>query len=460
MLKNIQGRFNNEAALIFLRSHFLDLIIFFSLFFFQLVFRFYRPDIHGAWDDEVATLFFSTNLEVVFNRDSHSLFYYLFVSPISLLDPLNFVQARILHGVLNLGLTILIMWRSRLVFTEGQWLFFNSIYGLHPLVFGMSRLFRTYGPLIDLTTLLIIECKLYQSKRRIFLVSMLQTAFYPLMVIPLMIETLFHHRKKEISKVFFFASLPCLIYYFAKIVFDQGRFNYILWIDSSYLKFFNDLTDLLAGSFVPFYRSLDYGSGKFILAIIFAGMLLSAFFFKLQEGKKGILKFVTTFGIVYFGINFTSLFLDLRISRYYVFLLPYFLFALTYSIPPRKTILQGMTVLFAGIILYQVIFREPFFQERAAFGDLINEVKSEAITRQIPVMGCGYIFHDWYFKMHGFSVCTDVKDIQKFKKLNGQFIYAFIDKQTQGLDELGEKVIVKAYRAPRGRYFILEGKNE
>lgn len=460
MLKNIRGRFSNEAALIFFRTHLLDLIIFCSLFCFQLLFRFYRPDIHGAWDDEVATLFFSTNLDVVFNRDSHSLYYYLFVAPISLLDPMDFVQARILHGILSLALTFLIMWRSKKVFDEGQWLFFNSIYGLHPLVFGMSRLFRTYGLLIDLTTLLIIECKLYESKRRIFIVSMLQTAFYPLMVIPLFIEALFHRQKKEIMKIFFFASIPCLLYYFAKIVFDQGRFNYILWIDSTYLNFFNDLTDLLSGSFVPFYRSLDYGMGKYILGLFLIGMISSAFRLKLQKGKHAILVFVVTFGVVYFGINFTSLFLDLRISRYYVFLLPYFLFALTYSIPPRKHLQQGITVLLGGLILYQVIFREPFFQERAAFGDLIHEVKSEASTRQIPVMGCGYIFHDWYFKMQGFSVCTDMKDIQKFKDLNGQFIYTFIDKQTQGLDEMGEKVIVKAYRAPRGRYFILEGKNE
>jgi hypothetical protein len=425
-------------------ENFSDFTLFCGFFCIQLLLRFSEISFHGIWRDEVASLYFSTHLGQVLQGDSHSIFYYLLLAPVTFFDPLNIELSRLFQSFLSLLCFISLMVRSRGFFSKGEWFFFHTIYGLHPLVFGFSRLARPYILVIDLTALLIIESRQLNSKKLLFLIATSLTSFYPLGVFPLMIEGFISNRKKEVLKIFFAATLPALFYYSLKFIFDPNKFVYISWIKGAPDIFLNEISNMLMGSYFPFYNYLPNEAGRWILLVLIIFMTISVFLSKSRRGAGNLVVFVASFGVIFLGINLLSPWLDLRINRYYVFLFPYLLLALTTTTSFKALTQRALTVLFGGLLLAQVIFLNPYFSPQDSFGSFIQEIrKISKMYKNSPVLACGYPYLNWYFGKNGFQVCSDQKRIEEIFSQQDIFIYAYIDRMLLGLAPFvkGKKII-------------------
>jgi hypothetical protein len=424
-----------------------ELIIFFAFLIIQIFLRFYNLDFHGIWHDEVGSLYYSTHLNGIFVGESHSVFYYLLLAPITALDEINYVLLRYYHGILSLGLLAIIMIRSWKILSPDQWYFFNTIYGLNPLVFGFARLARSYIFVIDLTVLLIVESRRKErSELLVGFIAMVLTMMHPIAIIPLIIEIVFSSgkRRKQNMKVLGLASLPVVIYYIAKIIIDPVPFSYIHWVNSSIPDFFGSLNNALMGSYFPF----SYTTGPFASTIIMGLVLLWAFYstrkFSLVDGWHNWKVFVFSYVSIILVINLISLVVDLRVNRYYIFMWPYFLLVLSTSFPKEsKFLTTGIVGVLASFIVFQVTYLRPYFLKQESYGAFVDNIYEYAQVKGLPVMGCGYSYHNWYFRKLGFKTCEDQNDIEEFNQLKGPFIYGAFDNRLIGLQSMTFKLEVQ-----------------
>ena len=429
MLNSSWGHLRDEMAPILKPLPVSVLITFISFLFFGILLRFLNIDFHGIWRDEIATLFFSSHLSEVFTGDSHSLFYYLFMSPVGYLSDFDLVWMRYFEGGVSLLLYFIIVYRSRLIFNSQEWFVFNSIYGLHPAVIGLARLARPYTLLLDLTTLLIIERKV-GNKKLIYFYAFLLISFYPLAIIPLFFEWFFSSQRKEMIKGFVLVSLPTFLYYGFKLIFDQKKFSYIGWINSNWKFFLEDINSLLLGNHFPYYQGKDLLFANYFALEIIVGLMVVCFFAREKKKTRSLIEFIVVYGGVLIGINLFSYLIDLRVQRYYVFLIPYFLIALATILSFKNKIPYILGGILGGVCILQMTFLHPYFTPRHSLGSSLRDV--ELLSKgngNAPVYACGYDFHNWYFKRLGFLVCNNPADQKRALEHEGTLVYAYLDKQ-------------------------------
>lgn len=394
---------------------------------FQLYFRFFDLSFHGLWRDEIATMFFSAFPFSSISGDSHSFIYYLIVSPLSFFGSTNLYSFRLFHavaGVLVLGLAI---YRSRKLFTPAQWAFIFSLYGLHPVVFGMARLARPYGLLMDLSLLLIIECRRSDSRKMIFILATLLGLLHPVGLFVLIFEYVYS-RHHEFRKIFAFAAAPSLIYYGIKVLFFQNQLTFVSWIKTDSLAFLKDLSGLFFGVFYPYYNNFPafLGVWLLILILIFSLCVLiikkDSFLWKESAFFFGIVLFI------FISFNVLAFFQDLRISRYFVFLIPYFIIYLSCMFTRTNSWALPSTLVLMSLMFIQTVYYKPYFTPSVSFDSFVQEIKTSSESFNSPVLACGQRFHNWYFEKLGFESCENMETVRKFSRRTSPYIYAYMDK--------------------------------
>lgn len=422
-------------APLFLKENFYFLVLFTAFFLFQLILRFTQLDFHGIWRDEVATLYFSGHLNEVLAGDSHTIFYYLLMNPIGFLSDYGLYEMRLFQGVLSFLLYLVILIRSKKLLNNKEWFIFNALYGLHPLVFGFARLARPYTLMIDLATLLLIESRLNRSKVLAGVYAFFLMSMHPLGVLPVLFELFIHRFDKAYVKTFVLAFLPVGLYYVIKSFMDQNALSYIGWIQSNSLQFFFELNGILMGSFFPDYLADRPEIISIVAIFMVLGPLFLAIFQKNAVALKEGQRFLFLYLLVFLGMSVLSLVIDLRIQRYYVFLLPYFLLmlSLTLGFGPRMP-LKSLAIL-GTLLILNVAYIRPYFTPQASTGRFINELQHYSKVHKAPIYACGYVFHNWYFKRMGFRVCSNPEDVN-FALKTSPLVYGLLDKRLSILPQL------------------------
>jgi hypothetical protein len=197
------------------------------------------------------------------------------------------------------------------------------------------------------------------------------------------------------------------------------------------------------GSYDPFYESLPKGLGKYLLITLFLIIFILLLFKKDPAARRHFVIFLASFFGIYLAFNLISYLVDLRIARYYIFLLPYLLIALTFAIPTRKSRQLFCMVFFGGLLLSQVLFINPYFSKRESFGNFVSNLLTMQASTGAPTMGCGYSFHNWYMKQSGLLTCDDPKDLKVFGDYRGLLIYGYLGQQLSGLIYANQNRIIR-----------------
>jgi hypothetical protein len=414
MLSFSRGRAFQGPAL-FIKENLSFVILLVSAILLQMFLRFSNLDFHGLWRDEAATLYFSRFPSEVLTGDSHTIFYYLLMS----LAPADYLRE--FHGIVSFVLFLCILRVSWKALPTYPWFFFNSIYGLHPLVFGFNRLARPYGWMIDLTAILIFLGMNHASRKKVFFVTLALSSIHPFGIIPPVFEVLM---KRVSWKPVAAGIAPVIVYYVIKVLVDHTPTAYVSWIHVDFTTFFLKVNGMLAGSFFPTYQNGPGVAEILFLALGFFGSLFArdkAFFFS----------FVLLYSAVLLLPNFLAPLQDLRIERYYIFLFPYFLLSMAAALPGNFPAAFSATAFMVFLLLIQVTVTHPFFQHRYSLGGLADLAKTLAKNNEVPVVGCGYVFHNWYFESQGMYSCEDRSLAEKMQ--GKAFVLAYISGRTSFL---------------------------
>lgn len=442
MLNFLQGHSRKGVA------SFSFYLFFFVIFPFQSYLKLLNLSFHGIWRDEVATLYFSAFPASAFSGDSHSFFYYGLFFPLSWFQEGDIFSYRLVHALLSIVLSVIIALRSRKVLDESSWFFFNSAYGLHPLVFGLARIARPYGLLLDLAALLIIEMKIFRETKRavpLAVVAGVGALIHPFGLLSFLPEWIFANKedRKRLFKIFFLAALPITLYYLLRGLLTPEPMSYINWIHSSPLTFLGELNALLLGSFFPFYQVLNPQITHIIFSVILVILGIGYYF---KRPALDVVKFVFFYFFILIVFNLLSPLVDLRSSRYFVGLFPYFLFALASLVPRDKNLSTVLTGAIGCLLIIWVSILSPYFTHRHSLGGMISTAQEMAAPREAQILACGFTSHNWYFSRLGLKTCSSAKERQEIGQTPNEFLYMCMDNLLLPLVELSQNRYLVDFR--------------
>lgn len=328
----------------------------FSALFFGFLFRVLGLFELSAWGDEVASFYYPFHLKDIFFYESHTPFYYLlnrlWLSVYS--DGVN--SLRVFSITLNFLLTCTSIFLFKKYRPTWSVVFLFVLWWLWPTSIIFSRQARHYQLFSDLTLLILIFWPLKDHFHRAFkwfLLAIYQL-IHPLGAIPVFFLIAWDWRKKKdiLSLTTF---IPVVLYYISRLI-VRGKDNVmsnISWIATPFTHFYESLFAMFGGDSFPFtnffpispWLSLDL---LLLVALIFMPK-------RNEKMLKALMLFLVTFvfieGLNLFGIN-------LRINRYFVYLVPFVL--LSFLEMREKYLTARLGILVSILVAWNAFILKPW----------------------------------------------------------------------------------------------------
>lgn len=312
-------------------------ILFLSVLFLGIFLRLISLSEISSWNDEIATWYFANNINVVFSSESHTPIYYLICRVWIYLTTNTIFSIRVLSIVLSyctLFLCIQFLKNTSKFLILGVVTFWSLV----PTFIVYDRQARHYGFFAELAFLLLIIWD-YKSDVRFFLKWFLMTfiqILHPLAFIQVIFLVLLDFARSKISikegLYLISSSLPVSVYYLLRFYFQDFKTvtANIAWIRNDFVEFFKSLILMFAGDSYPFTLVFPLSAD----VAIFSCFVLFLSFFILTGWKPLFLseKFIRFLLMCIFIIMLVESLayagLNLRISRYYIFIVPFLLVSL------------------------------------------------------------------------------------------------------------------------------------
>lgn len=389
----------------------------------------------SAWGDEVASWYYSQHLGMIMPNESHTPGYYFLCWIWYAIFPKTILSLRYFSISLTLGLALLgsFFYFKRQGFKKASYLF--TLWWLWPTSLIFDRQARHYGLYFDLTLLVLI---LWPERRSLNkYVWWILLAFYqfihPLAVIPILflcgIDQL---NKRDHFKLCLFdlsSSLPVMIYYLVRFsLYGQERvMSNIAWISTRPLTFIRDILMLFAGDSFPLnqFYFIPWPVFFFLMAGILILFLVRNTRAKLTNAAliHAVVVVLLTVGIVELSALGGT---NLRISRYYIYAVAFFLFALVDSQTEEseRQFDVKFFILFFFLTSYSTFLQKPwnFYQWDDQIVQEFKRDHPEYKTDKNLVI-CGNRFQLLYYFDRDYAGCSE----EAFKRYYEAVDFSFFD---------------------------------
>lgn len=368
-------------------------VLFLVSLIFGLIFRYTGLADISSWSDEVATWYYAQNLGSIFQSDSHTPLYYFICKIWISIFPDTIFSLRLLSiflSLLILSVSCLLIGRksgikSALIVFSSWWLW--------PSMVIQSRQARHYSFYLDMTLLILV---MWDQKKNIsqwifWGALVIYQLIHPLAVIPVVFLCLWDLVKERKTKVFLFelsSMVPVALYYLSKFYFlgQEKVESHISWISSDTFHFFKSMLIVLAGDSFPFskFYPVQIQGFLFLVGSVSLIVLIKSDWRRVLKNPwfiKSVLIFIGTELVVE---TLGLLDINLRVNRYYVYILGFFIFAL-YKVSEdwsekQKLIRSGLIV--GTLMSYSFIFQKPWLNY--AWDDQIVQQYEEVISLLPP----------------------------------------------------------------------------
>jgi len=310
---------------------FKEKVLLLSVLFSGIFLRLFSLSEVSSWSDEVATWYFSNNLNIVFKSESHTPVYYFLCKLWMTMTTDSIFSIRLL----SIFLSYLLMFTSvNLLRKSGKYLVLSLVtfWSLFPTFIIYDRQARHYGLFAELVFLLFV---VWEDRKRInifyqFLLIAFIQMVHPLGVIPVLLLVLIELSGRHISfkqaLIYLSASLPMSFYYLSRLYFHgfNSLTSNVSWIKSDFNGFFKSLLLLFAGDSFPFTTVFPISFEVFAFCFLFVLFVFLYFsnwrvFFLNKRLHRFLFTFFSTILIVE-ALTFAGI--NLRIGRYYIYLVP------------------------------------------------------------------------------------------------------------------------------------------
>lgn len=394
----------------------MGVVLFVSVLFLGLLFRILGLSSVSAWGDEIASLYYAQHLDRVFFHESHSPLYYLICKIWMSVFPSTIVSLRVLFVLMGLGVTsvsALFLYRKR---GWGLALVFFILFWLWPTEIIYSRQARHYALYGELIFLLLIlwDSRHEVNKWILWGLCCFVQLLHPLALIPVIFLLCYDIFKKTMSlselRFYLTSTLPLWVYYVSRwFVLGQTKLlSNISWINNQFLDFQQALFLLLSGDSYPLTHVYPL---SLLGSAVFLGVVMSLFYgFKSVHDEEKLKRFVLLYLVTVCLVEILLLFFtNLRVNRYFIYLVPFFLsslLAFAVGNSNEKNVKLG-SLLAMTLVVYQVFIFEPW--RPYAWDD--DNVSSFKTTLQElpakPLVVCANAYQrDYYFQLP-YKNCSD-----------------------------------------------------
>lgn len=288
----------------------------------------------SSWSDEIASWYFAHNLDTIFKQESHTPLYYFICRVWFYIASDTVLYLRLL----SIFLSYLILFVSINILKDAHkylLLSFSVLWSLFPTLIIYDRQARHYGLFLELIFFVVLiwnNRKNFNSYLLWFLFNIIHF-IHPLSLVPVCFLLTFDFVQKQIplrKYMFLLSSIVPVLGYYGVRVFTFGGSAVtanVSWIRNDSLGFFKSLVLLFAGDSFPLTFVYPLDPNVVIGSTFLFIMLLISFdglrIFKNLNFYKFLILFLVTLVIVellaYLGLN-------LRIGRYFIYLVPFFLY--------------------------------------------------------------------------------------------------------------------------------------
>lgn len=390
-------------------------------FFFAIFFRFYDLGVQSPWTDELATWFYSGNLDQVFLYETHSPLYYflvrLFVGASAPVENIRYFSATL--SCLNLLLLFLVGLRFM---DRPKLTLFLILLAFSPADIIHSRMARHYGLLLEGTLLFLFLIKANGRTWILSLLACFMGLLHVFFLVPMFFILLFDYLEKRNLKktlIIFISSLGILIYYLIRRFLPgyHGVIGNLQWNDADFLDFARNTVLQFTGLAFPHsqFFPLSLTPAICILVLGFAYLLY-------RKNKSGLLFAFILFGGILFVELLNLYWINLRISRIMIYLPGLFIFALSDAVPkPNEKHFIAAYVLSLGL-LYPL----NVFTTYDGDNEFIKEWRSYTLNEEDTAkLICFNKFQAAYYKIEAPVLCSlgytrvDFKKPLIFMDING-----------------------------------------
>lgn len=412
-----------------LNRSFTGAVLFFSVLFLGLFFRTLGIDSISAWGDEVASLYYAQHIDRVFFYESHSPFYYGLCKIWISIFPESVVSLRYMFISLSLILTAMSTWLLYKKRGVSLALVFFVLFWLWPTDIIFSRQARHYSLFLEMTVLILIlwDHKETFKKWLLWPLWMIFQLIHPFALIPVWFLIFYDFFKKKLTthdvRFYLSTTLPLISYYVLRfIVFGKEKvLSNISWIDFKFQEFQRSLFFLFVGDSYPLTEVYPLSMWSPLLLIFVVGIFLLFGKRKLGPFKRFFLLYILT--VITIEVMLW-VFTNVRINRYYIYLIPFFLFALMDLIEenPFQKNLKLASCLALGLVIYNIQVLAPW---RSYTWDDQNVDSLKSMLSALPkreLIICANAFQqDYYFQQNYQNCSTQVLE----KHLKKESFYLF-----------------------------------
>lgn len=426
-------------------------LIIFSILFGSVL-RLYKIDLISHWSDELATLYYSKFIHLVFNEETHPPGFYLFSKVITFFVGESVYSLRMVLALMSVGLCTYFVIIGKKLFTKDGWIIFTILLFLIPVDVAYSRIARMYSPLFLLSMWFYLT--LLEEERKILklsILSFIMSWIFPIGFIPggaLIISNLISRRKWSKEDSYLAASVvPVFLYYVLRIVF-QSKKQFL----SDYLggnikvhNLFSDFFLTMAGDHIPKYPYLRDDSNLWMIFAVFSIIViyLSIFYsVKKQEYRQNWMNHLIVILCSLFFIEiFSALVINIKVGRYLIFLIPIILIHAAQVrgyLSHLKHSLLEITLFFGMLVFYVYVYKpfDYFLWERESFN----------VFKQFTANNPNYIFCGNRFQYHYYFQSPHKHCMEEYKKLKAdKKDFVFIDMNgfvRHGLLEIAHDYVV------------------
>lgn len=325
-------------------------VIIFCVFVLGLILRFHDPGSLSPWTDELASWWYLRHLDEVFTRESHSPIYYgilrLFLGSNATVAGIRTFTA----AVSAIHLVEFFILGQR-VFKRNQFLVFWILICLNPADIVYARMARHYAWLLEGILVYALLWRGGYPRWMRFVTGTFMGLLHVFSLIPIALIGVFDFRQHRNGRELLKDLLPCLpilLYYGFRVASfgEEHVASNVSWNSENFFTFLELTMTQFLGDAYPHF--LFYPVNRWLAG----GVVLSTFLLILWKRKSsGVLFFLMILGSL-FAIELFAFWLNLRVNRYVIYLIGFWILALADLVESEKDYVPlTVLVLSLGLIM-------------------------------------------------------------------------------------------------------------
>jgi hypothetical protein len=334
----------------------LGVVLILCSFVFAVFLRVFDLGTLSPWTDELASWYYLRHLDLVFKVESHSPLYYALLRLI-LGEDASLYGIRMVSALASVAHLLLAFFLGKKVFSPGKFLIFWFLICFNPTDIIFARMARHYSWFLEGILIYVLWIRIKAPTWSLCVVSALMGFVHVFALIPMSLILFWEYlEKRNLKRLLLplFSSGLVIFYYLARLITlgSQQVARNVSWNQLGFQQFWSGIWLQFFGDAYP--RHIFY---PVYLPLVLALSFLILGFLLWKSKKSSLLLVVSTILTLIVVEVFALSWINLRVNRYVIYLVPLLIYAIVDSLEDK--VKTPVIVAVFAIALGYITFLNP-----------------------------------------------------------------------------------------------------